>query len=111
MIETLRSPTSEYYAPWTRIILITPPPIQASRRAQELAARDPPQEMDRSKENTERYVEACKEVAITHKVPLVNVWDAIWQAAGNEDDNLGLFLSDGLHLTKEGYKVPNVSLH
>jgi lysophospholipase L1-like esterase len=104
MIQSLRDPTSEYYAPWTRVILITPPPISVSIRARELAHRNPPQEIDRSHDNTSAYVNATKEIAAALKVPLVSAWDAIW-AVAKEEAMLAQFLSDGLHLTKAGYEV------
>lgn len=105
MVRSLRETESECYAPWTRIILITPPPIHEATRANELARRAPPRELDRSTENTKAYVEATKEVATTEGLPVLNAWDAIWDAAKHETGNLTTFLSDGLHLTKEGYEV------
>ncbi|CCA70635.1 hypothetical protein PIIN_04571 [Serendipita indica DSM 11827] len=105
MVQALRTPSSEYYAPWTRIILLTPPPIQVDAWAQHIAERDPPKDMDRTWENTKAYADAAKEVARELRVPVVDAWDAIWKAAGEETLGLTRFLSDGLHLTREGYEV------
>jgi isoamyl acetate esterase len=104
MIQSLCDPASEYYAPWTRVILITPPPISVSMRTKELAHRNPPQDLDRSHDNTSTYVDATKEVAAALNVPFVSAWDAIW-AVAKEEAKLAQFLSDGLHLTKAGYEV------
>lgn len=100
--------SSDYYSPHTRILLFTPPPIQEERRAQELASRDPPEALDRSWDNTKLYVDAVKEVSTLLKVPVVDIWDLIWTAAGEQKEALSMFLSDGLHLTKEGYEVCTV---
>ena len=108
MIQAVRSPSSERHSPWTRIILLTPPPIQVDRWAEHLAERDPPKEMDRTWENTKAYADAVKQVAEAQKVPVVDAWSAIWTAAGEELAGLTRFLSDGLHLTKEGYEVSTV---
>lgn len=105
MIQALRNPESEYYSPSTRIILITPPPIHEASWSKWLTAHDPPLQLDRDTENTKAYAEATKAVAAAERVPVVDTWSAIWDAAKHENDNLTSFLSDGLHLTKEGYDV------
>ncbi|KAG8826461.1 hypothetical protein FRC18_010066 [Serendipita sp. 400] len=105
MVRSLREQDSEYYSPSTRIIFITPPPIQEDRWAGLLADRDPPQEKDRTWEHTKAYVEAVKETANDLNVPYVDAWDALWRAAGEQQPALNMFMTDGLHLTKEGYEI------
>jgi hypothetical protein len=72
--------------------------------------------MNRKWERTKEYADAVKEVASSFcnefetngkgaKVPVVDVWDVIWKAAGEQQEALTMFLEDGLHLTKEGYEV------
>lgn len=109
MINAIRSESSEYYSPWTRIVLFTPPPIQLSRWAETLANRDQPRDLDRTFENTRKYAEATREVAATQKVPVVDVYERIWKAAGENEESLTSFLSDGLHLTEKGYGVSRMS--
>ncbi|KAG8859025.1 hypothetical protein FRB91_008892 [Serendipita sp. 411] len=110
MVRSLREQDSEYYSPSTRIIFITPPPIQEDRWAGLLADRDPPQEKDRTWEHTKAYVEAVKETANDLNVPYVDAWDALWRAAGEQQPALNMFMTDGLHLTKEGYEVCHILL-
>jgi isoamyl acetate esterase len=105
MVQALRSPSSDYYSPWTRIILFTPPPVQVVTRGRVLAERDPPRENDRDFDHSKKYAEATKELAARLKVPVVDAWESIWKAAGEKEEGLTPFLSDGLHLTDEGYGV------
>lgn len=105
MIQALRSESSEYYSPWTRIILFSPPPIQLSAWAAALADREVPRDLDRTFEETKRYADAAKEVAAAQRVPLVDTYDALWKAAGEKEEGLTPFLSDGLHLTEKGYEI------
>jgi lysophospholipase L1-like esterase len=70
-----------------------------------LAERVPPRENDRDFDHSKRYAEATKELAARLEVPVVDVWEAIWKAAGEEEEGLTPFPSDGLHLTDQGYDV------
>lgn len=105
MIQALGSASSEYYSPSTKIILFTPPPIHEGLWLEFLESRDPPVEMDRSWARTRSYADAVKEIAVSLKVPVVDTWEVIWTAAGEKIEALPMFLSDGLHLTPEGYDV------
>ncbi|GAA6006397.1 hypothetical protein JCM10207_000627 [Rhodosporidiobolus poonsookiae] len=98
-----RSPASPYHSPSTQLVYITPPPVDAETRNSELASRDPPRGPDRDRERTRHFAEAVKAVAGEEGVPSVDVWSAITAKA--ERDGLGKYLSDGLHLTREGYEV------
>lgn len=102
LINLVASPDSEYYSPVTKIILISPPPFNAEQWKEHIS---PGHEMDREFENTRRYAEAVKDVGTQEGLPVVDAWQAIWDAAGREETGLPKFLSDGLHLTSEGYTV------
>ncbi|KAI0831766.1 SGNH hydrolase-type esterase domain-containing protein [Trametes gibbosa] len=102
----LRSPESAYYSPQTRLVYMTPPPVQAVRWAAALGERVGTLEApDRDLEQSRVYAEAVKKVGGSENVPVADVWGNIWEAAGREEGGLAPFLVDGLHLTGKGYKV------
>ncbi|KAI5480965.1 GDSL Lipase/Acylhydrolase family protein [Pseudohyphozyma bogoriensis] len=103
LISFLTSPTSPYYSPDTKILLLTPPPVDAQTRNNDLATRDPPRPADRDAERTRLFAEAVKEVATEAGLNAVDTWTAISVAA--EKNGLDKYLSDGLHLTGEGYEI------
>lgn len=102
----VQEPSSEWYSPDTNIILITPPPINETARAEDLASRDPPLALDRSVDTTKRYVDAVITLGKELQLPVVNIYTPIWQATmdGNQE-KLKEYLGDGLHLTTAGYTV------
>jgi isoamyl acetate esterase len=107
MISLLRDPSSAYYSPDTRIVLIGPPPCQIAR-TQELYNTffNPPKKVDRDNDRIEKYVAACKAVANKAGVPFIDPYDLIWKAAGSRDEAaLQPFFIDGLHPAEPGYKV------
>ncbi|KAG9003922.1 hypothetical protein FRB94_002767 [Tulasnella sp. JGI-2019a] len=105
MVEFVHGPTSEWYSPDTRIILVTPPPFSETVRKATLAVRDPPQELDRTASNTKAYAQAVIKLARELKLPVIDVYTAIDSAAGGTDEGLDEFFSDGLHLTTAGYTI------
>ncbi|PPQ68938.1 hypothetical protein CVT25_009032 [Psilocybe cyanescens] len=105
MVEMVKSPESPRYSPATRIILISPPPVNTLARRADLEARNPPLVLDREFEITRAYSEAVREVASAQGVAFVDVWTAIWDAADRKEESLSKFLGDGLHLNEDGYKV------
>ncbi|KAL0580246.1 isoamyl acetate-hydrolyzing esterase [Marasmius crinis-equi] len=105
LVNLVQSPKSEYYSPDTKIILITPPPVNTFQRKADLESRTPPQELDRLFETTKRYAEAVKDAASEEEVAVVDIWSAFWDGSGHDERNLSKFLTDGLHLNKEGYTV------
>lgn len=107
MIDRITSKDSPYYSPDTTIILFSCPPICESQRKEDVAARlGPGIELDRSAERTRDFAYAMKEVAEKRKVGFVNVFDAMMKAAGSDSETgLRRLLSDGLHLTAQGYQV------
>jgi len=96
MASMIRSPTSPYYSPRTRIILLTPPPVNPSQF---------PQDLNRTPEHTKMYADGIKTVGEELDLPVVDVWSLFWIKAGEKEEGLTSLLSDGLHLTKEGYKI------
>ncbi|KAG6821086.1 hypothetical protein H0H93_007245 [Arthromyces matolae] len=109
-VDMVHSPKSELYSPETRIILITPPPVNTFQRRADLESREPARLLDREFETTKRYSEAVKDVAREKKVPVADIWTALWEAAGRDEPSLSRFMYDGLHLNVEGYKVRHFGL-
>ena len=93
LVNMVKSPTSAHYSPDTRIILITPPPVNTYERE------------DRVFAETKSYAEAVKEVGAQMGVPVADVWTEIWEAAGRDERACERFLYDGLHLNDAGYEV------
>jgi lysophospholipase L1-like esterase len=108
MVDMIKSPTSAHYSPTTRIILISPPPINTHARRAALDERDPPLALDREFEITRAYANAVRDVAAAEGVAFVDVWTALWEAAGKDEAALAEYLGDGLHLNGNGY---NASRH
>ena len=102
MVSLVKSSSSETQ---TRILLISPPPVNTIARRADLASRDPPQELDRDFDVTRRYADVVADVAREEGVAFVDVWNRIWDKAGREESGLTKFLVDGLHLSGEGYAV------
>ncbi|KZV99078.1 SGNH hydrolase [Exidia glandulosa HHB12029] len=107
MVTMLRDEKSEWYHPpeRTKILFISPPPIDADARAADLASRNPPLAPDRTWDNTKAYADAVKEVGKELSVPVADAWTAIWDAAGHKAENLKQFLPDGLHLNAASYSL------
>ena len=101
----VRSPTSEYYSPKTRILLISPPPVNTHQRRVELASRSPPRECDRDFEFTRLYAQTVVNTAEEERVAVADIWTVLWKAAGKSEQALSAYLLDGLHLNAKGYEV------
>jgi len=101
----ITSPDSPHYSPVTRIILVTPPPVNTYQRGANLQSRDPPLLVDRSFKTTRKYAEAVVDVGRQENLPVVDVWNAVYDAAGRNERALDRFLEDGLHLNAAGYDV------
>jgi lysophospholipase L1-like esterase len=99
------SPVSPRHSPITRIILITPPPVNTYQRGYDLGSRDPPQLLDRTFEATRKYAEAVVDVGKQEDIPVIDVWNALYDGAGRDERALEKFLRDGLHLNAAGYEV------
>ena len=82
----------------------------AQRRAFFLAQLSPEEvaafgEDNRNFDITAQYADAVRALAREEGAVLVDMWTAMWEAAGRDLEGLRPFLSDGLHLTPEGYSV------
>lgn len=97
-ISLVTSPTSPYYSPDTRVVLITPPPVYVHQR--------PGQPWDdRNNVNTKAYADQVIRVGEETGVPVVDVWTKFWEYADGKEEKLKPLLTDGLHLTSDGYSV------
>jgi len=105
LVRMVTSPTSPYYSPHTRIVLITPPPVNTYQREAELQAKEPPKLLDRTFETTRKYAEAVEGVGEKESIPVVDIWNALYDAAGRDERALCRFLWDGLHLNSAGYEI------
>ncbi|TDL27607.1 SGNH hydrolase [Rickenella mellea] len=105
MISMVSNPESKYYSPETHILLLTPPPINTFQRGPELESRNPPRLLDREFDVTAKYAQAVRDVGSKHTLPVVDVYKALWDAVGHEEKALNKYLSDGLHLTADGYTI------
>nr|GAT43985.1 GDSL lipase acylhydrolase family protein [Mycena chlorophos] len=86
----------------TKIVLMTPPPINDEQRAE---SRDALAPVDRTFDNTEAYAKAVAQTGQELGLAVVDVWSAFWRVAGEEQDGLKGYLNDGLHLTSAAYEV------
>lgn len=87
-------------------MLITPPPILPELWAKSLAGfTGQPPVIDRSVEQTAAYAGAVKDVAEELGVPVVDAWTALTERAKQNEVSLASYLSDGLHLSAQGYAV------
>jgi lysophospholipase L1-like esterase len=101
LVQMVTSPTSSWYSPVTKIVLITPPPFNPSQwNAKHKSEKD-----DRTPENTAKYAQAVRDVGVKENVPVVDMFSAIMDATHEQEKELERYLSDGLHLTAEGYTV------
>lgn len=105
LITMVRSPASEYHSPKTRILLVSPPPVNTYQRGADLASRNPPRKCDRVFEFTKLYAEAVVKVAREEGVAVADIWFVVWEAAGKDERALREYLLDGLHLNAKGYKL------
>ncbi|CAL1703746.1 unnamed protein product [Somion occarium] len=105
MIRSVTSPSSPHYSAITKIILITPPPVNTHQRGADLASRDPPRPLDREFETTHQYAEAVKIVGAQEGVPVIDLWTILYDACGRVEEKLSEYLYDGLHVNQKGYQV------
>ena len=105
LIHMVTDAESSYYSPETKIILITPPPVNTHQWGAYKASKEPPDQLDRHFETTKTYAEAVKDVAKKEGVQACDIWTAMWKAAGEVEEELKRFMTDGLHLNADGYQV------
>ncbi|KAH9930895.1 SGNH hydrolase-type esterase domain-containing protein [Fomitopsis serialis] len=105
LVQLVASPSSPYHAPHTKLLLITPPPLNSHQWRVTLRQDDPPKELDRTFEVTAEYAERVRRVGTEVGVPVVDVWTCVWDAAGHVEERLSEYLYDGLHLNENGYAL------
>ncbi|KZT74123.1 SGNH hydrolase [Daedalea quercina L-15889] len=105
LVHLVASPDSPYYAPHTRLLLLTPPPINTHQWRVTIREDDPTRELDRKFEVTAQYAEHVRAVGREVGVPVVDVWTRIWDAAGHVEEQLSEYSYDGLHLNDRGYAL------
>lgn len=98
------SPTSPYYSPHTRVILITPPPVNPNQRPGEPWTT-------RNNVSTKAYAKQVLRVGEETGVEVVDAWEVLWGKADGKEEWLAPYLSDGLHLTAAGYEVGLTNLN
>ncbi|KAL4019577.1 hypothetical protein IC575_018329 [Cucumis melo] len=87
--------------PATRILLITPPPIDEEGRLQNPYVPNPLNEPERTNDAAGAYANACIAVAKECGVSVIDIWTKMQQVPGWEK----ACLSDGLHLTRNGNTI------
>ncbi|KAL1964988.1 hypothetical protein VTN77DRAFT_6188 [Rasamsonia byssochlamydoides] len=100
-----------------KIIILTPPPINEYQLEIFDAEKGFPTP-SRAASNTRLYADACREVANSLGIPVVDIWTAFMKAAGWQEgqplagskdiprnDILEGLFTDGLHFSGEGYKI------
>ncbi|KAI0781306.1 SGNH hydrolase [Trametes elegans] len=105
LLALVRSPDSHWHSPDTRVILMTPPPVSTLQRARAQREKVPPRELDRDFDTTRRYAEAVVDVGRQQRVPVIDLWTTLYEAAGKSEEGLEAFLRDGLHVNEEGYGI------
>ncbi|GBE82606.1 SGNH hydrolase [Sparassis crispa] len=105
LIHAVTNPSSPRYAPATRILLITPPPVGPEQWLAHIRENDPARELDRKFEVTRQYADAVKDVGAREGVPVVDIWTRFWEACGEDVARLSELLTDGLHLNARGYEL------
>ena len=87
--------------PNAKFIILSPPPVHHKSRLKYQVDRYKEKatgKLERTLELSGSYANAAKEVAEHLNVPFLNVWQKMQDAS----NDWGTFLSDGLHLSKEG---------
>ena len=105
LIRMVTDPASAWYSPDTRVIIITPPPVNTQQWRVHQAEKTPPKNLDRDFDVTRTYAEAARHVASTENVPVLDLWNLFWNACGQQEERLSEYLSDGLHCNEKGYAV------
>lgn len=108
LIRMVRAPDSAWYAPHTKVVLITPPPVNVPQWSTRLDV-EPGTPIDRDLAVTEKYTDAVREVGRSEGVVVCDVFAPLWEAAGKKEEGLAKFMHDGLHLNADGYAVSDYS--
>ncbi|RCI03106.1 hypothetical protein CU098_012489 [Rhizopus stolonifer] len=100
MIDMIRNPTSPFYNPKLRLILITPPPLNESQWSKHCEERG--EQLNRFNKAAREYAECVMDIGRETQTPVADIWSRIMDKA--VDSDLSDFLLDGLHLNEKGYK-------
>ncbi|KAI9010858.1 SGNH hydrolase [Phycomyces nitens] len=103
MLSLVQSPSSPYYNPSLRVILVTPPPVNVPQWRKHRENEGGGNE--RTLESTATYAECVKSVTKAHNVPAIDIWSEIMDRTKREGRDLSEFLIDGLHFTSLGNEV------
>ncbi|AES63978.1 putative SGNH hydrolase-type esterase domain-containing protein [Medicago truncatula] len=87
--------------PTTKVILITPPPIDEVARLRYPFENNPEGLPERTNEAAGEYARACITVATECHIPYIDLWTKMQQFP----DWKKVYLSDGLHLTNGGNQL------
>jgi len=87
--------------PKTRILLITPPPIDEEGRLRHPYVENPMGLPERTNEAAGAYAKACVSAAEECGLPVVDLWTKMQQLPDWEN----VYLRDGLHLTPSGNRI------
>ncbi|PON99114.1 Lipase [Trema orientale] len=87
--------------PTTRILLITPPPIDEEGRLRHPYVENPSNQPERTNEAAGAYARACVAVAGESGISVIDLWTKMQQFPDWEKS----FLRDGLHLTPSGNRI------
>ncbi|MED6210377.1 hypothetical protein PIB30_063535 [Stylosanthes scabra] len=101
--QNLHSIVSFFKKRWPKaiILLITLPPIDEVARLLYPFADNPQGLPERTNEAAGEYAKACTAVAAECGVPVIDLWTKMQQCPDWKKE----YLSDGLHLTKQGNRV------
>lgn len=94
-------------SPDTKVILIAPPPFYPQQWAK--ISGLPIKDIDRTAEVSKRYSETVVKVGKEANIPIVDLCTA-FLARVKQDSDLEKYLTDGLHLTPEGYRIVSEEL-
>jgi len=104
LIQMVRAPGSPWYAPHTKIVLITPPPVNILQWSTRPGV-EPGTPNDREFALTGKYAGAVRDVGKNEGEVVCDVFTTLWKAAGEKEEDLAKFMTDGLHLNADGYTV------
>ncbi|KAH8117590.1 SGNH hydrolase [Phellopilus nigrolimitatus] len=106
LIHMVTAPTSAWHSPSTKIVLITPPPINTHQRPETVETESGlPGELDRAFAVTAEYAQKVRQIGLQERIPVLDAWQALWDVAGQKEEALNMYLTDGLHLAPAGYSV------
>ncbi|CAO3633201.1 unnamed protein product [Cunninghamella echinulata] len=91
MIDMIKTPSSPYYNPNLRLLLITPPPLNESQWSERCKENGTP--LDRLSDNTRHYAETVIAFGMEHNIPVIDIWSSLSEKAKDHSDGLCFFLS------------------